>query len=118
MTAQDEDPKYEHIEKTEKSRILDECDSIEKTVTDLFNKQEKLPKSQDPAFTVVDILKKKSDLERFANGILSKPKPAPPKEEKKAEAPKSEAPKSEAPKAEEPKTEQKKEDKPVEMDLD
>jgi len=113
MTAQDEDPKYEHIEKTEKSRILDECDSIEKTVTDLFNKQEKLPKSQDPAFTVVDILKKKSDLERFANGILSKPKPAPPKEEKKAEAPK-----SEAPKAEERKTEQKKEDKPVEMDLD
>jgi len=118
IAAQDEDPKYEHIEKSEKSKILDECDSIEKTVNDLFTKQEKQPKSQEPAFTVAEILKKKSDLERFANGILSKPKPAPPKEEKKAEAPKTEAPKTETPKTETPKTEEKKEDKPVEMDLD
>ncbi|PRP79757.1 hypothetical protein PROFUN_12619 [Planoprotostelium fungivorum] len=90
LLATSEDPKYEHIDKSEKSKILDECDSVEKTANDAFNKQEQQPKHTDATFTVADILKKKADLERLANGILSKPKPAPPKEEKKPEAPKSE----------------------------
>lgn len=41
-TATSEDPKYEHIEKSEKSKILDECDSIEKSANDSFNKSGRL----------------------------------------------------------------------------
>jgi len=57
-TATSEDPKYEHIEKSEKSKILDECDSVEKSANDSFNKQEKAAKSADATFTVADILMK------------------------------------------------------------
>jgi heat shock protein 4 len=82
-TATSEDPKYDHIEKSEKSKILDECDSLEKFVNDSITKQDKLPKNVDPLFTVADLLKRRADFERMANIILSKPKPAPKKEEPK-----------------------------------
>lgn len=118
IAANSEEPKYDHIEKSERSKILDECDGLEKQLNDSVAKQDRLPKNVDPVITVADLKKKKLDLERMANAILSKPKPAPPKVEKPKEP---EQPKPTDAKTETPATEQAappKEEEPKQMDLD
>lgn len=113
------DPKYDHIEQVEKNKIVAEADAAQKWLNEHLSKQEALPKSTDPILTCADITKKRQDLEKFANNILSKPKPKP-KEEPKKDEPKKEEPKKEEPKKEEPKKEEPKDSKPnaQEMDLD
>jgi heat shock protein 4 len=84
------DAKYEHIDKEELNKIVNECDKIQNEVSPLLEKQKTLAKSASPAILSSELINKRKDLEKMANQILSKPKPAPPKEEKK-EAPKQQA---------------------------
>jgi len=93
LLAESEDPKYDHIEKTEKQRVIDECKKVESWLTTEMAKQDKLPKSVDPTIVVSDINKKKTELEKFATPIFNKPKPKP---EPKKEEPKPEEKKEEA----------------------
>eukprot|EP01118_Nematostelium_gracile_P012634 TRINITY_DN4644_c0_g2_i2.p1 TRINITY_DN4644_c0_g2~~TRINITY_DN4644_c0_g2_i2.p1 ORF type:complete len:812 (-),score=307.07 TRINITY_DN4644_c0_g2_i2:23-2458(-) len=118
LTAESENPAYEHIEKTEKQKIIDECKKIISWLDTEAAKQEKLPKHSDAVLTVSEMNKKKTDLEKLANPILNKPKPKPAPEPKKEE-PKKEEPKPEE-KKEEPKAteETKKDASTVDMDLD
>jgi len=92
LLAESEDPKYEHIEKTEKQKALDEIKKAETWLVTEMSKQDKLAKHIDPVITVADINKKKTELEKFVAPIMNKPKPKP------------------EPKKEEPKPEEKKEE--------
>jgi len=122
LTAESEDPKYDHIEKTEKQKIVDECKKVETWLNTEMAKQDKLPKHADPIITVTEINKKKTELEKFALPILNKPKPKP-KEEPKKEEPKKEETKpadgqQQTPPKEETKPAAPKSEPNVEMDLD
>jgi len=129
LIATTDDPKYDHIEKEEKNKVITECETAEKYINDHMNKQEKLPKSANPSITVAEILKKKSELEKFSSATMNKPKPKPKVEEPK---PKVEEPKPEPSTSEQnqdqPKSEENKSnpnakqattnDIPQQMDLD
>jgi len=121
LVANSVDPKYDHIEQEERKKVLEQISSAEKWVEDLMTKQEKIPNSQDPILTCAQISAKKSELEKFCNPILNKPKPKveEKKEEKKVEK-KQDEKKGETKqdeKKEEPKPEEKKTEE-VKMDLD
>jgi len=117
LTATTDDPKYDHIPKEEKDKILVECNATEKFITEIMMKQDKVPKNSNPVVTFAEINKKQSDLQKFSNTIMSRPKPKPKEPEKPKEEPKAETQKT----TEEPKKEeQKKEQNPKVdgMDLD
>jgi heat shock protein 4 len=123
LTAESEDPKYDHIEKTEKQKVVDECKKVELWLNTEMAKQDKLPKHVDPVITIAEINKKKQELERFCASILNKPKPKP--EPKKEEKPAEQKPEAKATpeqnnttQKEEEKKEQPKAEPNVEMDLD
>jgi len=135
LTAESEDPKYDHIDKAEKQKVIDEAKKTETWLTTEMTKQDKLSKNVDPTITVSEINKKKMELEKFSNPILNKPKPKPKEEpkkeeekptdgEKKDESKKEEKKPTEGEKKDEPKketqnTQQAKSNEPnVEMDLD
>jgi len=71
------DPKYEHIEKAEKDKIIAETNTLQNHFSTLFGKQSSLAKTATPVFYSGDVINKKKEFEKMANGILSKPKPAP-----------------------------------------
>lgn len=120
LAATSDDPKYEHIEKEEKKKIIDKCASIEKEVSDLMNKQSTLPSHVDPVITVAQIKKYKQELDHFCPPILNKPKPAPKEEPKKEEAKKDDTKKDETTKEEKKgqDSDNKEQKKPEDMDLD
>ncbi|KVH92935.1 Heat shock protein 70 family, partial [Cynara cardunculus var. scolymus] len=70
------DPKYEHIDLSEKQKVLSECSEAENWLKEKMQLQESLPKHADPVLLSSDIRKKAEALDR---PIMSKPKPAPPK---------------------------------------
>jgi len=109
------DVKYDHIEQAEKQKILNECDAVEKSVTELMTKQSQTPKVATPVIRADEIVTKKEAIEKLANPILSKPKPAPPAPAPApAPAPQPEKPAEEAKPAEETKPEAE----PVPMDTE
>lgn len=126
LAATSMDPKYDHIEKEERDKVIKEVETVEKYLHDVMSKQDQLPKHVDPIVFSSDLLKKKAELERFSNTILNKPKPKPKVEEKKPEEKKPEEKKPEEKKEHEVKPDEKKEEtKPEEakseqkeMDLD
>jgi len=104
--ANSTEEKHSHIPPEERKKILDQLASADQWLAEALSKQDKVGKTGAPAVFCADIRKKATELETFANGIMSKPKPAPPKEEaKKPEAAKQEAPKQEASKKEQSKQE-------------
>jgi len=78
LSATSAEPKYDHIDSSEKKKIISECEELEKFLSDKIQQQEKLSKTSDPIITTTQMLSKKTELERNANTILNKPKPAPP----------------------------------------
>jgi len=95
LAATSMDPKYDHIEQEERNKVVKECERVEKEINELMSKQDKLNKHTDPVVTVADLTKKKTELEKFSNAILNKPKPKPKPEEKKPEEKKPEEKKPE-----------------------
>ncbi|KAI3525056.1 hypothetical protein L1887_03727 [Cichorium endivia] len=83
------DPKYEHIDLSEKQKVLNDCSEAENWLREKTQQQDALPKHADPVLLSSDIKRKAEALDRGCRPIMSKPKPAPPKA---AEAPASPAP--------------------------
>ncbi|KAI3819770.1 hypothetical protein L1987_13619 [Smallanthus sonchifolius] len=73
------DPKYEHIDLSEKQKVLIECSEAENWLREAKQLQDSLPKHVDPVFLSSDIRKKAETLDRVCRPIMTKPKPAPPK---------------------------------------
>mmetsp|Transcript_9627 Transcript_9627/g.35687 ORF Transcript_9627/g.35687 Transcript_9627/m.35687 type:complete len:823 (-) Transcript_9627:82-2550(-) len=101
-----QEEQYAHIDEVERAKVSSKSDEIENWLASEESEQNKLPKFQDPSLTT-DLLKQKiKELDNFVIPIMTKPKPAPKKEEKKPEE-KKEDEKAEEEKKEEPKTEDK-----------
>lgn len=69
--------KYEHIEKSEKDKIVAELDAARKWLLDSRSKQDALPLTAVPAFLTSDLVARKNNLKKIAEPILNKPKPKP-----------------------------------------
>ncbi|KAI3712027.1 hypothetical protein L1987_70576 [Smallanthus sonchifolius] len=72
------DPKYEHIDLSEKQKVLNECLEAENWLREKKQLQDSLPKHVDPVLLLSDIRKKGEALNRVCRPIMSKPKPATP----------------------------------------
>lgn len=108
--------KYGHIAPEKLSKISTSCGELEKWLSDMKDKQGKLPKHERPVLICAEMEKKNQELAKMADDILKEPKPAPPKEEKKEEP--KEEPKEEAKKEEESKAAPEPADGPQNMDVD
>lgn len=100
---------YNHIDASEKDKVIKECEAASKWLTEKLQMQQQLLGTDDPCVLASDILKKQDVVDRFCRPIMSKPKPPPPKKEepkkeeqkkedtKAAEAQEKQAPEAKAP---------------------
>ncbi|KAL9998001.1 putative Heat shock protein 70 family [Helianthus debilis subsp. tardiflorus] len=79
QAAASSDPKYEHIDMSDKQKVLNECSEVENWLREKKQIQDSLPKHADPVLLSSDIRKKSDTLDRLCRPIMTKPKPAPPK---------------------------------------
>ncbi|KAJ0523620.1 putative Heat shock protein 70 family [Helianthus annuus] len=79
QAAASSDPKYEHIDMSDKQKVLNECSEVENWLREKKQIQDSLPKHADPVLLSSDIRKKSETLDRLCRPIMTKPKPAPPK---------------------------------------
>jgi heat shock protein 4 len=93
--AQSKDPKFDHIDATDKEKVISECNKAEEWFKDKKQQQDALPKCANPVLLTSEVKKKTEVLDRFCKPIMTKPRPAPPKPAPTAE-PKS-APAGQAP---------------------
>merc|ERR1712187_1054397 len=94
--------KYGHIAPEKRAKILSACTELEKWLAEKMEKQEKLPRGENPILSVADMEKRKTRLANLAEEILSEPRPPPPPPPRPKPTPKKE---------EEEKKDDKKEDK-------
>ncbi|KAG2625009.1 hypothetical protein PVAP13_3KG160900 [Panicum virgatum] len=71
------DQKFEHIEISEKQKVINECSEAENWLRERKQQQDALPKFANPVLLVSDLKKKAETLDRFCKPIMTKPKPAP-----------------------------------------
>lgn len=118
--AENPGDKYGHIAAEKLAKIIAACNELEKWLTDMQAKQEKMPKFDKPVLICSDMEKKNQELAKVADEILKEPKPAPPKPEpkKEEEKPAPAEEKKEEPPKEEAKEESKPADGPANMDVD
>ncbi|PSR96115.1 Heat shock 70 protein [Actinidia chinensis var. chinensis] len=76
--AMSNDPKFDHIELTEKQKVLNECVEAEAWLREKQQRQEQLPKYANPVLLSADVRKKAEAIDRFCRPIMMKPKPAKP----------------------------------------
>lgn len=90
------DEKHAHITAEERKKVTDECAAVDQWLASALSAQDKLTPADPPSVTILQLTQKKTALDQVVTPIVNKPKPAPPKEEKKAEpaAPKAEEPKA------------------------
>ncbi|KAF8027546.1 hypothetical protein BT93_E0450 [Corymbia citriodora subsp. variegata] len=72
------DSKFEHIDVSEKQKVLNECVEAEAWLRDKRQQQDSLPKYAPPALLSAEIRKKAESVDRFCRPIMMKPKPAKP----------------------------------------
>ncbi|GAB2269422.1 hypothetical protein Dimus_004339 [Dionaea muscipula] len=77
--AMSADPKFDHIDLSEKQKVLNECVEAEAWLREKKQQQDQLPKYATPALLSSDLRKKAEAVDRFCRPIMTKPKPAPPK---------------------------------------
>lgn len=99
------DPRYDHIDVAEKTKVVEECTKAEVWLAEKQQLQNKLPQAVNPVLLSADVKKAAEALDKFCKPIMTKPKPAPPP--KPAEAEPAAAPAAE-PAVEEPSAEEKK----------
>ncbi|VAH15203.1 unnamed protein product [Triticum turgidum subsp. durum] len=86
------DQKFDHIDESEKQKVVNECSDAETWLTEKKQQQDALPKHANPVLLVSDIKKKAEALDRFCKPIMTKPRPAPkPQTPPPAETPSPEA---------------------------
>ncbi|KAG2616768.1 hypothetical protein PVAP13_3NG176682 [Panicum virgatum] len=71
------DQKFEHIDISEKQKVINECSEAENWLRERKQQQDALPKFANPVLLVSDLKKKAETLDRFCKPIMTKPKPAP-----------------------------------------
>jgi heat shock protein 4 len=71
------DPKFDHIDISEKQKVINECSEAENWLLEKKHQQDALPKHANPVLLVSEIKKKAEALDRFCKPIMTKPKPAP-----------------------------------------
>ncbi|CAN6340828.1 unnamed protein product [Urochloa humidicola] len=71
------DQKFEHIDISEKQKVINECSEAENWLREKKQQQDALPKHANPVLLVSDLKKKAETLDRFCKPIMTKPKPAP-----------------------------------------
>ncbi|XP_058226855.1 heat shock 70 kDa protein 15-like [Rhododendron vialii] len=76
--AMSSDPKFDHIDLTEKQKVMNECVEAEAWLRERMQQQDLLPKYATPVILSADIRKKAEALDRFCRPIMTKPKPAKP----------------------------------------
>ena len=81
------DPKYEHIDETERKKVTDKCNEIEQWLVAERTKQDALSKKQNPTLFATTLRAKKDEIGWFCRPIMNKPKPVPKKKEKPATHP-------------------------------
>eukprot|EP00009_Paramoeba_aestuarina_P000623 CAMPEP_0201508596 /NCGR_PEP_ID=MMETSP0161_2-20130828/1914_1 /ASSEMBLY_ACC=CAM_ASM_000251 /TAXON_ID=180227 /ORGANISM="Neoparamoeba aestuarina, Strain SoJaBio B1-5/56/2" /LENGTH=854 /DNA_ID=CAMNT_0047903315 /DNA_START=46 /DNA_END=2610 /DNA_ORIENTATION=- len=104
--AKSTDEKYAHISEEDRTKVLNKCAEIQAWLSLQVAAQESKKKFEMPALKINDLRNKQDELYKFANPVMSKAKPPPPKEEKKDVPKADEAPKAEEAKAEEAKAEE------------
>ncbi|KAI8915320.1 heat shock protein 70 family [Powellomyces hirtus] len=106
------DDRYSHISKEDLEKVNNECHAKLNWLNDAIAKANESPKHKDPAVTIDRLHKERESLHLVVNPILSRPKPAPKKEEPKKE----ESPAADAKKESTPAADDKKEAKPAKED--
>jgi len=71
--------KYSHIPDEDRQKLLNEANSTDQWLINQLIQQDRQAKTANPVITVQQIQQKKDSLDKLANQIISKPKPAPPK---------------------------------------
>ncbi|XP_062179746.1 heat shock 70 kDa protein 15-like [Phragmites australis] len=71
------DQKFEHIDISEKQKVINECSEAETWLLEKKQQQDALPKHANPVLLAADLKKKAETLDRFCKPIMTKPKPAP-----------------------------------------
>ncbi|KAM7255544.1 hypothetical protein ACFE04_008442 [Oxalis oulophora] len=69
--------KFDHIDLSEKQKVLNECLEAEAWFREKKQQQDSLPKYANPVLLSADVKKKAEALDRFCRPIMTKPKPAP-----------------------------------------
>ncbi|GMN37251.1 hypothetical protein TIFTF001_006651 [Ficus carica] len=77
--AMSNDAKFDHIDVSEKQKVLNECVEAEAWLREKRQQQDELPKYASPALLSADVRKKAETVDRFCRPIMTKPKPAPAK---------------------------------------
>lgn len=77
--ARSKDPKFDHIDASDKEKVIGECDKAEEWFREKKQQQDRLPKSANPVLFCAEIKKKMETLDRFCKPIMMKPCPPPPK---------------------------------------
>ena len=78
-----EEEKYNHISAEDRAPVTAKCNEVERWLSEVLGKQEKLKEFHAPAVTCADLQAKADSLMSFVTPIMNKPKPAPKKEEPK-----------------------------------
>ncbi|KAL2332389.1 hypothetical protein Fmac_019970 [Flemingia macrophylla] len=71
------DPKFDHIDISEKKKVIDECTEAESWLMEKKKQQDALPKYANPVLLSADIRKKAEAVDRLCKPIMMKPKPPP-----------------------------------------
>ncbi|KAJ6838966.1 heat shock 70 kDa protein 15-like isoform X2 [Iris pallida] len=77
--ALSKDPKFDHIDITEKQKVINKCGEAEAWLNDKRQQQDVLPKHATPVLLSADIKRKAEALDRFCRPVMTKPKPPPAK---------------------------------------
>ncbi|XP_057527146.1 heat shock 70 kDa protein 15-like isoform X2 [Amaranthus tricolor] len=77
--AASNDSKFDHIDISEKQKVLTACVEAENWLREKQQQQDALPKYAAPVLKTADVTKKAEELDRLCRPIMTKPKPAPPK---------------------------------------
>ncbi|WAQ84911.1 hypothetical protein PtA15_5A484 [Puccinia triticina] len=75
--AQCGDPMYAHIDEKDIQTAIEKCAAADKWIGDVSAKQAELSKTQEPAMSSSEILKRKDNLMFDCNSIFNKPPPKP-----------------------------------------
>lgn len=76
--AMSPDPKFDHIDISEKQKVLNECVEAENWLREKKQQQDSLPKHANPVLLTAEIRKKAEAVDRFCKPIMTKPKPVKP----------------------------------------
>ncbi|KAJ7962974.1 putative Heat shock 70 kDa protein [Quillaja saponaria] len=76
--AMSNDPKFDHIDISEKQKVLNECVEAEAWLREKKQHQDSLPKYANPVLLSADVRRKAEAVDRFCKPIMTKPRPAKP----------------------------------------